>query len=89
MLRRNEKEIWGCLCQTNNKHVSGLGKESGGCWRRHISSLDKEQLIYKPTYISLPINLQTPQTYTFQFFRPHKYTPTNPQMYTLNHLNQC
>jgi hypothetical protein len=24
MLRRNKKEIWGCLCQTNNKHVFGI-----------------------------------------------------------------
>jgi hypothetical protein len=33
MLRRNKKEIWGFLCQTSNKMFSGLGKESGGCWR--------------------------------------------------------
>jgi hypothetical protein len=56
---------------------SGLGKESGGCWWGDISSLDKKQLIYNPTSISLPINLQTPQTYTFQFFRPHNiHLPT-------------
>jgi hypothetical protein len=42
---------------------SGLGKESG--WRG--SSLEKNQLIYNPTSIFLPINLQTPQTYTFKF----------------------
>jgi hypothetical protein len=67
----------GCLCQINNKHVLGIGK---GKWRMsevENSSLDKKQLIYNPTNISLPINLQTPETYTFQFFRHHKHTPTN------------
>jgi hypothetical protein len=33
---------------------------------------------FNPTNISLPINLQTPQTYTFQFFT-HKHTLTNPK----------
>jgi hypothetical protein len=65
MLRRNKKEIWGCLCQTNNKHVFGIGKGKRRMWRGDISSLVKKQLIYNPTNISLPINLQTPQTYTF------------------------
>jgi hypothetical protein len=51
---------------------TGLGKESGGCWRGDISSLDKKQLIYNPTNISLPINLQTPQTYTFQILQTPK-----------------
>jgi hypothetical protein len=80
MLRRNKKEIWGCLCETNNKMFSGLGKERGRCWRGDISSLVKKQFIYNPTNISLPINLQIPQTLTFQFFIPHKhytYQPSN------------
>jgi hypothetical protein len=67
---------------------SGLGEESGGCWWGDISNLVKKQLINNPTNISLPINLQTPHTYTFQFFRPHNHTPTNSQMYNLNHINQ-
>jgi hypothetical protein len=41
------KTNMGCSCQTNNKHVLGLGKESGGCWRgrEDISSLDKNSVI--------------------------------------------
>jgi hypothetical protein len=48
---------------TNNKNVSGIGK---GKWRmlvrggRIFQIWIKIQLIYNPTYISLPINLQTP-----------------------------
>jgi hypothetical protein len=69
---------------------SGLGKESGGCWRGDISSLDKKQLIYNPTYpYQLISKVQTPQTYTFHFFTLQKHTPTNPQIYSLNQINQC
>jgi hypothetical protein len=68
-------EVWGCLSQ-KYKHVFGIGK---GKWRmlegEEILSLDKKPLIYNPTIISLPIKLQTPPTYTFQFFKPHKHTP--------------
>jgi hypothetical protein len=66
---------------TNNKHVSGIGK---GKWRmlegggRIFQVWIKIQLIYNPTNVALPINLQTPQTYTFQSFKPRKHTPTNP-----------
>jgi hypothetical protein len=90
MLRRNKKEIWGCLCQTNNKHVFGIGKGKRRMWKGDISSLVKKQLI----------NI-TMQTYPYQLIsKPHKLipsnssdptniTPTNPQMYTLNHINEC
>jgi hypothetical protein len=71
-----------CLCQTNNKHVFGVGKvkwwilEGGG---RIFQVWIKIPLIYNPTNVSLPINLQTPKIYTFQSFKPRKYTPTNPK----------
>jgi hypothetical protein len=42
MLRRNKKEIWGCLCQTNNKHVFGIGKGKRRMWKGDISSLVKK-----------------------------------------------
>jgi hypothetical protein len=54
---------------------SGLGKESGGC-KGVIQVWINNQLIYNPTNISLPINLQTPLTYTYQlsnlYPKPHK-----------------
>ncbi len=48
----------------------------------------KIHLIYNPTNVALPINLQTPQTYTFQTFKLRKHTPTNPYkpILNLNHV---
>jgi hypothetical protein len=62
---------------TNNKHVFGIGK---GKWRmlergRIFQVWIKNQLIYNPTNVALPVNLQTPQAYTFQSFKPRKHTP--------------
>jgi hypothetical protein len=67
MLRRNKKEIWGCLIVCVQQVInmfSGLGKESGGCWREGVIQVWIKKLIYNPTNFSLPI-LQAPQTYTF------------------------
>jgi hypothetical protein len=68
-------------------------------WERKVEDVEvggrifqvwiKIQLIYNLTNVALPINLQTPQTYTFQFFQPRKHKPANPQIYTLNPINQC
>jgi hypothetical protein len=57
------KTNMGCLCPTNNKHVFGVGK--GKWWMlegagKIFKGLIKIQLIYNPTNVSLPINLQTP-----------------------------
>jgi hypothetical protein len=79
------KTNMGCSCQTNNKHVFGVGKgkwcmlEGGG---RIFQVWIKIQLIYNPTNVSLPIDFQTSQTYTFQSFKPLKTynTPTNPNI---------
>ncbi|XP_046447787.1 uncharacterized protein LOC124196675 [Daphnia pulex] len=59
------KTNMGCLCQTNNKHVFGIGKGEdvgGGIFQVWI----QKYLIHNPINISLPINLQTPLTYTYQ-----------------------
>ncbi len=90
-VKKQQKQLWDVYVRQTTTTFSGLGKESGGCWRggRILQVWIKNQLIYYPTNISLPINLQTPQTYTFQFFKPHKHSPTNSQIYTLNHINQC
>jgi hypothetical protein len=79
---RSNKNKYGMLMSTNNKNVSGIGK---GKWRmlvrggRIFQIWIKIQLIYNPTYISLPINLLTPQICTFQFFNKHtpSYQPSN------------
>jgi hypothetical protein len=85
-LRRN-KNKWDVYVKQIINMFSGLGKESGGCWREGVIQVwIKNQLIYNPTNIALPINLQTPQTYTFQFFIPHKHTPTNSSYPTNIHL---
>jgi hypothetical protein len=53
-----------------------------------ISSLEKNQLIYNPTKISLPTNLQTPQTHTYQplnlYPKPHK-----PMFYLNDVISDC
>jgi hypothetical protein len=46
-------------------------------WERKVEDVEN------PTNVALPINLQTPQTYTFQSFKPRKHTPTNPYIYNL------
>ncbi len=71
-----KKNNMGCSCQTNNKHVFGVGK---GKWRRRFQVWIKNQPMYNPTNKCLPTNLRTPQTFTFQFFKPHKqtYQPLN------------
>jgi hypothetical protein len=61
---RSNKNKYGMFMSTNNKHVSGIGK---GKWRMlegggRIFQVWIKQLIYNPTNVSLPINLQTPQT---------------------------
>jgi hypothetical protein len=61
---RSKKNKYGMFMSTNNKHVSGIGK---GKWRMlegggRIFQVWIKQLIYNPTNVSLPINLQTPQT---------------------------
>ncbi len=83
-VKKQQKQIRDVHVKQTINMFSGLGKESGGCWREGVIQVwIKNQLIYNPTNISLPINLHTPQTYTFQFFKPHKHTPFNPQIYTL------
>jgi hypothetical protein len=65
---------------TNNKHVSGIGK---GKWRmlegggRIFQVWIKNQLIYNPANVALPINLQTPLTYI-------PSNPSNPENIPLN-----
>jgi hypothetical protein len=60
------KTNMGCLCQTNNKHVFGIGK---GKWRMLEGGIFQvwiqKYLIHNPINISLPIDLQTPLTYTY------------------------
>jgi hypothetical protein len=51
-------------------------------WERKVEDAEN------PTNVALPINLQTPQTYTFQSFKPRKHTPTNPYIYNLGPINQ-
>jgi hypothetical protein len=52
------------MMSTNNKHVSGIGIGKWRIWRggRIFKVWIKIRLIYNPTNVSLPINLQTPQT---------------------------
>jgi hypothetical protein len=72
------KTNMGCSCQTNNIHVFGVGKVVDFVGGRRIFQVRiKIQLIYNPTNVSLPINLQVPQTCTFQSFKPRKHTPIN------------
>jgi hypothetical protein len=80
MLRRKIKilGIWDvCVQQVLNilrnweRKVEDVGRGIFQVWIKTVN--------FNPTNISLRINLQTPQTYTFQFFTPHKHTPTNPK----------
>ncbi len=66
------KKIWDVHVKQIINMFSGVGKESGGCWREGVIQVwIRNQLIYNAINISLPINFQTPPTYTFQFFKPH------------------
>jgi hypothetical protein len=52
---RSNKNKYG-MFMSNNKHVFGVGKGKCRMLERgeDISNLDKKQLIYNPTYLSLP-----------------------------------
>jgi hypothetical protein len=72
----------GCLCQTNNKHVFGIGK---GKWRMleggGIQVWIKNQLIFNPTNISSPHQLiSKPQ----KLILSNSSNPTNIHLSILN-----